>query len=117
MTAATADRQNSADIEQHRNEVLLVGRVSGEVEERTLPSGAKLATWRVVVSRGSDSAPFVDTIDCRAWDGRIRRQAMRWETGQLVELEGALRRRFWQSPAGSVSRYEVEVTGARRMTS
>lgn len=116
MTAAAVTEQESESTSQHRNEVFLVGRLSGEVEERTLPSGSKLATWRVVVSRGTESAPYVDTIDCHTWDGRIRRKVTNWESGQLIELDGALRRRFWQGPAGPVSRYEVEVTGAKRLT-
>jgi single-strand DNA-binding protein len=35
--------------------------------------------------------------------------------GTLVEIQGALRRRFWRTPTGSVSRYEVEVISLRRL--
>ncbi|MDT7548546.1 MAG: hypothetical protein QOE84_940, partial [Actinomycetota bacterium] len=42
----------STDVDaQARNEVALVGRVSAPAEERVLPSGDVLLTWRVVVDR------------------------------------------------------------------
>jgi single-strand DNA-binding protein len=37
-----------------------------------------------------------------------------WTAGDLVEVEGALRRRFSRGAATTTSRYEVEVSSARR---
>jgi single-strand DNA-binding protein len=34
---------------------------------------------------------------------------MKLDTDDVVEIEGALRRRFWQTGSGSASRVEVEV--------
>jgi single-strand DNA-binding protein len=34
--------------------------------------------------------------------------------GTEVEVRGSLRRRFWRSPTGPASRYEVEVRSLRR---
>jgi single-strand DNA-binding protein len=33
----------------------------------------------------------------------------------VVEVSGSLRRRFWRTPAGPASRYEVEVNAIRRV--
>jgi single-strand DNA-binding protein len=106
-----------------RNEVLLVGRVSGEPAERELPSGDLLVTWRVVVDRPVPRRPppegvrlaTVDTLDCVAWGSGVRRTARTLADGDVVAVEGALRRRFWRAGAGAASKTEVEVLALRRV--
>lgn len=107
-----------------RNEVVLVGRVSGEPEERELPSGDLLVSWRVVVERpvprraapAGVRAPTVDTLDCVARAPAVRRTARGLADGDVVSVGGALRRRFWRAGAGSASRTEVEVEQLRRLS-
>jgi single-strand DNA-binding protein len=109
---------------ESRNEVVLVGRVSGVPEERELPSGDSLVAWRVVVPRPAPRRappegvrpPTVDTLDCVAWTAALRRTARGLADGDVVALEGALRRRFWRAGAGPVSRCEVEVSALRRIS-
>jgi single-strand DNA-binding protein len=104
----------------HVNEVRLVGRVSGQPEERQLPSGDSLVSFRVVVGRGpvADAAERsrarVDTLDCVAWAARVRRTVTSWQPGDVVEIDGAVRRRFRRTPAGPTSRVEIEVLRGRR---
>ncbi|KNX37348.1 single-stranded DNA-binding protein [Luteipulveratus halotolerans] len=97
------------------NEVRLVGRVSGEPARRTLPSQDELVTFRLVVARppaprrsGDGRSPTVDTIDVACWSARTRRKAAALTTGEVIEVSGALRRRFWRAGVGAVSRCEVE---------
>ncbi|HLT83709.1 MAG TPA: single-stranded DNA-binding protein [Phototrophicaceae bacterium] len=99
------------------NAVSLVGRVSGEVEERELPSGDRLSTFRLVVPRpdAGEGRARVDTIDVACWSGRTRRVAGRVGQGSVVAVEGALRRRFFATGAGRASRYEVEAQRLRRL--
>ena len=101
----------------HRNEVLLVGRLSAAPEVRVLPSGDEITTWRLVVARDDavDGRPSQDTLDCTAWSARTRKAAASWEAGDVVEVEGALRRRFWKTPASLASRCEIEVSRGRRL--
>lgn len=101
-----------------RNEVVLVGRLSAAPEVRTLPSGDELTVWRLVVARDDvvEGRPTQDTLDCVAWSARVRRGAAAWQGGDVVEVEGALRRRFWRAGPTLASRYEVEVLRARRVT-
>lgn len=107
---------------QDVNEVRLTGRVAAEPTTATLPSGDEVVQWRLVVGRGpadrgpSGRGPTVDTIDCSAWTSRLRSRAARLPAQTEVEVTGALRRRFWRSPAGPASRYEVEVTSLRRIS-
>lgn len=101
------------------NEVHLVGRVTGAPEERILPSGAQLVTFRVAVPRGATvmtrgSTQTVDVLDCVAWAADARRAAGSRQVGDLVDLRGAIRRRFFRGPQGAVSRVELEVLSLRR---
>ena len=98
------------------NSVHLVGRVTATGEPRELPSGDTVLTMRVVVPRAQrrDTARAgVDTIDVACWTAAARRSASRCEVDDHVEVEGALRRRFFRAGGAVASRYEVE---ARRVT-
>ena len=82
-----------------------------------LPSGDRLTTFRVVVDRSPRRGATrreVDTIDCVASRPVVVRSLARVGPGDLVEVEGALHRRFWRGPAGPASRHEVEVRRLRR---
>lgn len=96
------------------NEVRLVGRVSGQPEERVLPSGDCLVSFRVVVARDRPRGrQTVDALECVAWSARSRRSVSRWADGDVVELSGSLRRRFYRAGATTVSRVEVETSRGR----
>jgi single-strand DNA-binding protein len=111
----------TAAADGHRNELVLVGRLAAAAEERTLPSGDVLVSWRIVVDRPAQSrpdgrrAPSVDALDCVTWRSTVRRSVLSWAPGDTIELSGALRRRFWRGERGPVSRTEVEVSQARRL--
>ncbi|HET7327048.1 MAG TPA: single-stranded DNA-binding protein [Nocardioidaceae bacterium] len=99
------------------NEVRLRGRMSAPAESRALPSGDTVVTFRVIVERDTADRPRqrVDTIDCAAWTPHTQRSARTWQPGDVVEVTGALRRRFRRGAAGPTSRVEVEVFRARRV--
>lgn len=104
MPRTTATEERVAET----NRVEITGRVSGEPAARQMPSGDELVTLRVVVSRGEGQP--VDTIDCACWSAGARRAALRQVDGARVRVEGSLRRRFFRTPTGAASRYEVEVS-------
>lgn len=102
------------------NLVRLRGRVSTAPEERELPSGTRITTLRLSVARQatpmtSGSKQTADWVDCSAWGPKVRRTVGAWRAGDVVEIEGALRRRFSRGPAGTITRLEVEVLRARRV--
>lgn len=96
------------------NQVTLSGRVSSLVPERTLPSGDRVLTFRMVIARPPrarrGSRQGVDTIDCDAWTATLRRKVGRLSVGQNVTVEGRLRRQFSRSAAGPTSRVTVDVS-------
>ena len=94
------------------NEVSLVGHVSGPGERRELPSGDDVVTLRVNVPR-LGQAGRVDTIDVACWGARAQRSAERLTAGDVVEVVGQLRRRFFKGGQGAASRYEVEAAALR----
>ncbi|MGN6132443.1 MAG: single-stranded DNA-binding protein [Nocardioidaceae bacterium] len=102
------------------NTVLLRGRLTAEPVERELPSGDVIVTFRVSVPR-SGGTPLTarsrqtsDWVDCAAAAPGVRRRVLAWKPGDAVEVEGALRRRFYRAAGAPVSRLEVEVARARR---
>lgn len=102
------------------NAVRLVGRISAVPRLRTLPSGDELCVCRISVARAQvrtlpsgRRGPSVDVVDLAAWASRPRRTMAGWREGDEVEVEGALRRRFYRVGERTMSRVEVEVTGAR----
>ena len=105
-----------------RNEVLLVGRLAAAAQERELPSGDALSSFRLVVERPParratprTRAVTVDALECVVWTAALRKAAAAWEAGDVLEVQGSLRRRFWRAPTGASSRYEVEVVRAKRV--
>lgn len=100
------------------NEVRLRGRLSADPEERTLPSGDVVVSFRVVVdrvpARTDRRGASVDTLDCAAFRAGVRRTVLRWEKGDVVEVAGALHRRFYAAGGARLSRHEVEVGSAAR---
>jgi single-strand DNA-binding protein len=116
---AGVDAIETADVlAEDRNEVRLVGRVSGAPERRSLPSGDELVSLRVVVGRRPSG---VDTLDvavgpappsgARPREGQVGRRllasAERLEPGDRVEVRGSLRRRWWGTGGVRQSRVEV----------
>jgi len=121
MGGQTTSARLAAPTDHPVNQVLLTGRLSGEPEARELPSGDTVVLLRVVVPRVETSgrraeAPSsrVDTIDVACWARAVQRRALRLGDGDAVRVAGALRRRFWRTPGGAASRYEVEATSVLR---
>ena len=127
MTAPTARRSRAhdgdgapADDTRPLNEVRLRGRLGAAPDQRVLPSGDPVVTFRLVVARpaptpASRSAARVDTLDCSAFAAGVRQRCLRWGAGDVVEVRGSLRRRFFRAAGGAASRYDGEVVTASRV--
>ena len=88
------------------NDLLLRGRVSNEAISKELPSGDRVVEFRLIVTRSERTG--VDTLDIAAWSAKVRKIDLSLEADDWVEVSGSIHRRFWQSPAGVASRWQVE---------
>ena len=95
------------------NRIELQGRLADVAIERTLPSGDVITSFRLTVDRPKGERGRVDSIECATDRARVRRTLQRASPGDIVHVDGELRRRFWRSPSGPASRYEVRVHSAR----
>jgi single-strand DNA-binding protein len=66
------------------------------------------------MTKGSKQS--ADWVDCSAWAAKLRRRALGWRVGDVVEIDGALRRRFYRGAGGTATRLEVELLGGRLVT-
>lgn len=129
MTVARVEKEPSPDDGERMgpagglatvNEVRLIGRLSLAAEEKELPSGDQLTAFRVVVNKPRDkrrgSRVQIDALECHTWVARVRRAAMTWQVGDVIEVNGSLRRRFFKTGGRLQSMTEVEVSSARRVS-
>ena len=95
------------------NDLLLRGRVSAPATVKELPSGDKVVEFRLIISRIDRDG--VDTLDIAAWSGKTRKTALSLKSEEWVEVSGSIHRRFWQSPAGLASRWQIEAAEISRL--
>ena len=116
-----SDTTDSGDLEVAINDVRLVGRLSAAPAVVELPSGDTLVTFRISVPRavprpsaaGATNGQRVDSVPCTAWAPRLRRSIAGWRAGDIVEVSGGVRCRFYQAGGATRSRVEVEATTAK----
>jgi single-strand DNA-binding protein len=95
------------------NDVLLRGRVSAPATMKELPSGDKVVEFRLIVARSEREG--VDTLDIGAWSASSRKMALALKSDEWVEISGSVHRRFWQSPGGLASRWQIEAASISRI--
>ena len=95
------------------NDLLLRGRVSAPATVKELPSGDKVVEFRLIISRIDRDG--VDTLDIAAWSGKTRKTALSLKGDEWIEVSGSVHRRFWQSPAGLASRWQIQALEISRL--
>ena len=104
----------SEELEDHSlNDVLLRGRVSAVASTKELPSGDKVVEFRLIVTRTEREG--VDTLYIAAWSAKMRKLALYLKPDEWIEISGSIHRRFWQSPAGVASRWQIEAVEILRL--
>lgn len=118
----TAHKTQAHDLVDDRaegvNEVRLLGRLAADPQLRELPSGDTVWSLRVVVERpllpGKEKPrQRVDSLECAVWGGRLKKQIAGWHADDVVDVSGALRRRFFRAAGVTASRVEVELSRGR----
>ena len=118
MTATKKVEKASTRIEEEEidyslNDLLLRGRVSAPATTKELPSGDKVVEFRLIVTRTEREG--VDTLDIAAWSAKMRKVALTLEGDEWIEVSGSIHRRFWQSPTGVASRWQIEAAEILRL--
>lgn len=72
-----------------------------------------LVEFRLIIER--DDREGVDTLDIATWPAQLKKRALKLEEDQWVGVKGVLRRRFWKTPTGVASRWQVEAREITRL--
>jgi single-strand DNA-binding protein len=78
-----------------------------------MASGDRVVEFRLIVTRMKQAG--VDTLDIAAWSAKSRRTALSLSPDQWIQVSGAIHRRFWSSPTGLASRWQVEALEISRI--
>lgn len=93
------------------NQVILMGRLTRDPEQRTTPSGRTVVSFSIAVDRvGQDDQ--VDFFDVTAWEklGELVMQYL--AKGRRVLVQGRLRQDSWEDKETGKRRSRVEVTAS-----
>ncbi|MQY08444.1 single-stranded DNA-binding protein [Actinomadura macrotermitis] len=101
----------------HVNTVVLVGRLAEDPARRPLAAGGEVVSWRLIVDRpgSGDGRHVVDALACCTFEPGVGGRTATWRKGDLIQVRGSLRRRFWGVDEVRRSRHEVEVYEAAQL--
>jgi len=100
------------------NDVHLIGRLAQEPVHKTMPSGDAAVDFRIAVRRPPAVVrrQSTDSLQCTSFRPGPIKAAAGWAPGDVLEVHGALHRRFWRVGSEIRSVYEVEVRTVRRVS-
>lgn len=106
------------------NRVILMGRITHDIELKTTPSGLSVTSFSIAVDRpgGKDKERATDFIDCVAWRQTADFIARFFSKGKAILIEGKLQTRSYTDKNGTAHKVvEVVVdqaafTGEKRQT-
>lgn len=93
------------------NRVILMGRITHDLELKQTPSGVSVLTFSVAVERSyakQGEEKQVDFISCVAWQKNSEFVSKYFAKGRMIALEGGLRSRTYDDKNGS-KHYVTEV--------
>ena len=93
------------------NRVILMGRITQDLEVRQTPGGASVLSFTVAVDRGyakPGEERQTDFINCVAWNQRAEFIGKYFAKGRMIAVEGQLRTRTYDDKNGT-RHYVTEV--------
>lgn len=84
------------------NRVVLVGRITKELELKKTPSGASVLGYTLAVNRvrKAEGQPDADFINCVTWNKQAENMAQYLHKGSLVGVEGRIQTRSYDDSNG-----------------
>lgn len=102
------------------NKVIILGRITNDLEVRQTQSGLAVLSFTVALDNGKDKPAYF--IDCVAWKNNAEFINTYFGRGRMIAVEGKLSTRTWEDKQGN-KRKAVEVivdsasfTGERSQT-
>lgn len=89
------------------NRVILIGRLTKDIELKSTPSGKSTCTFNLAVQRDKDTADF---ITCVAWEKKAEILSQYTRKGSQIGVEGRIQTRSYDSNSRTVYVTEVVVT-------
>lgn len=93
------------------NKVILMGRLTRDVEMRQTPTGVSVARFGIAVNRrfqSKDGGQQADFINCAAWRQTGEFIARYFRKGSMIAVVGTLQSRSWDGQDGK-KQYSMEV--------
>jgi len=91
------------------NQVILMGRLTRDPEQRTTTGGKTIASFSIAVDRGGESDQ-ADFFDITAWEKLGELVVQYLAKGRRVLVQGRLRQDSWDDKETGKKRSRVEVT-------
>jgi len=91
------------------NQVILMGRLTRDPEQRTTTSGKTIASFSIAVDRGGES-DAADFFEVTAWEKLGELVVQYLGKGRRVLVQGRLRQDSWDDKETGKKRSRVEVT-------
>jgi single-strand DNA-binding protein len=91
------------------NQVILMGRLTRDPEQRTTTSGKTIANFSIAVDRGGES-DAADFFEITAWEKLGELVVQYLAKGRRVLVQGRLRQDSWDDKETGKKRSRVEVT-------
>lgn len=85
------------------NHIVIMGRISRDIELRRTPAGVAVASFTVAVDRdfGQNGQKETDFIDCVAWRGTGEFVERNFSKGKMIVVSGRLQIRKWEDKNGN----------------
>lgn len=91
------------------NQVILLGRLTRDPEERSTASGKTVVNFSIAVDRGNDEADF---FEITAWE-KLAELVMKYlEKGRQVFVQGRLRQETWVEKDSGKNRSRIAITAS-----
>lgn len=93
------------------NSIVVMGRITKDIEVRYTPSGTAVANFTVAVDRDYEKDK-TDFLDCVAWRNTAEFAAKHFHKGSKAVVIGSLQMRDWQDKDGNKRRSPEIVVGS-----
>lgn len=84
------------------NRVVLVGRITKDLELKKTPSGSSVCSYTLAVNRvrKTEGQPDADFINCVTWNKQAENMAQYLHKGSLIGIEGRIQTRSYDNQQG-----------------